>query len=149
MKKNTKLFFCDITQNLKHMLIFLLLIAATINFNMPIPKMLSKAGYINIYLIELIVPCFVIFMLISYLKKEYTLNNREKKILVFTLIFILAYAIITILRIVLRYEYKQSMMALRISIFPISIIYIISFFKIEKKDIIYNLIAFNFFINII
>ena len=126
----------------------MILILSIINVKLPMFTFIANSGYIYMYVSEIIMFILILFFIYKVIKKDYLLNDKEKKLLYIIIAFLIFYVILTFFRYILNYNFKDSIFALKISIFPVFLFYIPRFLKIDKYDIIMNLIFFHFIINI-
>ena len=108
---------------------------------------ISDNGKLNIFAIELIFPILIIIFSILILLKK--VRIEYKKILIGILIFIAYYIILFFIRYFLNLECKQSLLTIKISIFPLILLFTAKYMKINDKNVLNCLVIFNLIINII
>lgn len=127
--------------------VLVILLFSTINVKLPMFTFIANSGYIYIYASEIIMFLIILFFVYNVVRKKYILNSDEKKIFHLIILFLIIYVVLTIFRYFLNYNFKDSIFALKISIFPIFLFYMPRFLNIRKEDIITNLVIFHFILN--
>ena len=131
----------------KKYVIFLLLIASIIDFNIYMP--ISDNNILKITAIELFLPIMIAYYIVLFIRKKLELNVFYKKLCLSILLFFLWYGFIFIARFLMGYEFKQSLLAIKVSIFPLILLFFIHRLSIPKDHLIKNLLLFNFVLNVI
>lgn len=125
----------------------IVLLISIINVNIPMP--ISDNGVLQVAIIEIFLPITILIFSILIFIKKLVLKEGYEKILKSIIIFIAFYIILSILRMLLGYEFKQSLLAIKVTIFPMILLFLAKYLKIDKEYMIKNLITFEFIINCI